>query len=343
MFPIHSITTPLIPHMRIPPRSRCRQIAICLGSFLTVGFASSAEPAGPAALIPLPASVTAIEGGFTLGPETVISVAEPELDTAKTLAAAIERATGIKANIRPESKPSTGNHAIVFHLDGSDASLGDEGYKLEVTTGSVSITAAKSAGLFYGMQTLRQMLPLGPVAGQNNYQLACVSIKDAPRFAWRGYMLDSARHFITKNTILSLLDALAMAKINVFHWHLTDDEAWRLPISRYPVLVDSEVARIGGSTQATGHYSASDVREIVERAKQLHITIVPEIEMPSHATRAVSALPDAACLGADGKPLSPGSTPVFCLGSDKAITALQDILLETMALFPNSPHPPWRR
>jgi hexosaminidase len=338
MFPFRPITTPLIPHMKIPPRLRCRQIAICLGSFLMTGFASSAEPAGPAALIPLPASVTAIEGGFSLGPETVISVAESELDTARTLAAAIERSTGIKASVRPELKPSPGNHSIVLHLDGSDASLGDEGYKLEVTTDSVSITAAKSGGLFYGMQTLRQMLPLGPVAGQNNYPLACVSIKDAPRFAWRGYMLDSARHFISKNTILSLLDALAMAKINVFHWHLTDDEAWRLPISKYPRLVEPPVAMIGGSTQAMGHYSASDVREIVERAKQLHITIVPEIEMPGHSIHAVSVLPDAACLGEDGKPLPPGATREFCLGSDPAITALQDILVETMALFPNSPH-----
>lgn len=337
MFPTHT-TTRLIPHMKISSRSRCRQIAICLGSFLTIGFASSAEPAGPAALIPLPASVTAIEGGFTLGPEMLISVAESELDTAKTLAAAIERSTGIKANIRPESKPSPGNHSIVLHLDGSDASLGDEGYKLEVTTSSASITAAKSAGLFYGMQTLRQMLPLGPVAGQTKYQLACVSVKDAPRFAWRGYMLDSARHFITKNTILRLLDALAMAKINVFHWHLTDDEAWRLPILKYPRLVDPGAVKIGGSTQAMGHYSASDLREIVERARQLHITIVPEIEMPSHAVCAVSVLPDAACLGADGKPLPPGASREICLGSDKAITALQDILVETMALFPNSPY-----
>ncbi len=320
------------------PRLRCLQIAICLGSLLMVGYAWSAAPTVPAVLIPLPVSVTAIEGCFTLGPETVILVAESQVDTAKTLAAAIERSTGIKADVRPESKPSREKNPIVLHLDGSDANLGDEGYKLEVTTNFISITAAKSAGLFYGMQTLRQMLPLGPVDGQTKYQLACVSIKDAPRFAWRGYMLDSARHFINKNTILSLLDALAMAKISVFHWHLTDDEAWRLPISKYPGLVDPSCAMIGGSTQAMGHYSASDLREIVERAKQLHITIVPEIEMPSHAACAVSVLPEASCLGADGKPLPPGASREICLGSDKAITALQDILLETMALFPNSPY-----
>jgi len=221
--------------MNKPRRFHCSQIATCLGSFLMIGFAWSAEPADPAVLIPLPVSVTAIEGSFTLGPETVISVAESGVDTAKMLAAAIASSTAIKASVRLESKPSPGNNSIVFHLDSSDPSLGDEGYKLEVTPNGVSITAAKSAGLFYGMQTLRQMLPLGPVDGQTKYQLACVSIKDAPRFAWRGYLLDSARHLITKNTILCLLDALAMAKINVFHWHLTDDEAWRCPSPNTPV------------------------------------------------------------------------------------------------------------
>ncbi len=225
-----------------------------------------------------------------------------------------------------------------YHSDQYNNNTIDFLYEQTTALSLLTNCAAKSAGLFYGMQTLRQMLPLGLVNGQSSYQLACVSIKDAPRFAWRAYLLDSARHFITKNTILSLLDALAMAKINVFHWHLTDDEAWRLPISNYPGLVDSSVARIGGSTQAMGHYSASDVREIVERAKQLHITIVPEIEMPGHATRAVSVIPEPACLGADGKPLPPGAPRESCLGSDKAIAALQDILLETMAHFPNSPY-----
>lgn len=324
--------------MNKPLRLRCPQIAAAITSLSMVGHAWSATPPVPPVLIPLPVSVTAIEGGFSLNPETVICAAESEVDAAKMLAAAIARSTGIKADVRLESKPSPGANSIVFQLDDPDASLGDEGYKLEVTTNFVSITAAKRAGLFYGMQTLCQMLPLAPVAGQNKYPLACVSIKDAPRFAWRGYMLDSARHFISKNTILSLLDALAMAKINVFHWHLTDDEAWRLPISKYPRLIDPEAVNVGGSTQVMGHYSASDVAEIVERAKQLHITIVPEIEMPGHSIRAVSVLPDAACLGADGKPLPPGATREFCLGSDQAITALQDILLETMALFPNSPH-----
>ena len=147
------------------------------------------------------------------------------------------------------------------------------------------------------MQTFRQMLPLSRVRGQAEYPLVCISIEDAPRFVWRGYLLDSARHFIAKTTVLELLDALAAFKINVFQWHLTDDSAWRLAISKYPQLVKPAAIQGNAYTQAMGHYSASDIREIVNRAKQLHITIVPEIEMPSHAMQAASMLPEASCLG----------------------------------------------
>jgi hexosaminidase len=113
------------------------------------------------------------------------------------------------------------------------------------------------------MQTIHQLLPLGPVRGQAEYPLACATIEDTPRFGWRGYLLDSARHFIAKTTVLSLLDALAAVKINVFHWHLTDDSAWRLAISKYPQLVTPAGIQGGAYTQAMGYYSASDVREIV--------------------------------------------------------------------------------
>ena len=301
-------------------------------------FAWPAATPAPIALMPLPAKITRLEGSFVLGPKTVIRVSKPEVETARILADAIARSTGLKTGVRTETKPTLRNDAILLSLDVARASLGDEGYTLEVTPKGVRITAAKSAGLFYGMQTLRQLLPLRPVQGQTEYPLACVSIEDTPRFGWRGYLLDSSRHFVTKSTVLELLDALAMIKINVFHWHLVDDQAWRLAISKYPRLVEPADDKSGDSTQAMGYYSASDVREVVERAQRLHITIVPEIEMPSHATQAASVLPEASCLGADGKPLPAGATREICLGSDKAIAELQDILVETMALFPNSPY-----
>jgi hexosaminidase len=309
-----------------------------LGSLLMAGLAWPAAQPAPPVLIPLPARFTTLEGSFVLGPKTVIQVAKPEADTARLLADAIARSTGLKTRVRTESKPTLRRGAIILSLDQARRSLGDEGYTLEVTPKGVLITAAKSAGLFYGMQTFRQLLPLGPVPGQTEYSLACVSLEDSPRFGWRGYLLDSSRHFITKTTVLDLLDAMAMIKLNVFHWHLVDDQAWRLAISKYPRLVEPLAIPGGDFTQAMGHYSASDVREVVERAKRLHITIMPEIEMPSHATQAASVLAEASCLGADGKPLAPGTTRELCLGSDKALEQLQDILVETMSLFPNSPY-----
>jgi hexosaminidase len=324
--------------MRCPQRAQCLCFTIALGTLLLAAIACpAASPAAPV-LIPLPARFTSLEGSFVLGRKMVIQVAKPEADTARLLADAIARSTGLQPRIRIESKPAPRNGAITLSLDPARVSLGDEAYNLEVTARGVRITAANSAGLFYGMETFRQLLPLRPVPGQTEHPLACVSIEDTPRFGWRGYLLDSARHFISKATVLHLLDALAMVKINVFHWHLVDDQAWRLAIAKYPRLVEPLAIKGGGSTQAMGYYSASDVREIVERAKCLHIVIVPEIEMPSHARQAASVLPEASCLGADGKPLPAGATREICLGSDKAIEALQDVLLETMTLFPNSPY-----
>jgi len=321
------------------PRSRNPYLVAALGVLLSTRAAVvAAEPPAPPVLIPLPVEFTRLEGSFVLGPKTVIHVAKPEADAAGILADAITRSTGLKPRVRAESRPALRNGAIVLSLDSARANLGDQGYALEITPKSVRIVAAKSAGLFYGMQTLRQLLPLRPVPGQTEYALAGVSITDVPRFGWRGYLLDSSRHFVAKTTVLNLLDALAMAKINVFQWHLVDDQAWRLAIAKYPRLVEPVVPESAGSTQGMGYYSASDVREIVERARRLHITIVPEIEMPSHATQAASVLPEASCLGADGKPLPPGSTREICLGSDRAIAALQDILIEVMAMFPNSPY-----
>jgi hexosaminidase len=332
------MTMPFTCFMRLLLRARHPYLIAALGSLVLTSFAWPAAPPTSPALIPLPARFTMLEGRFVLGPKTLIRVAQPEADTARILADAIMRSTGFKIRVRRESKPTLRNGDILLSLDSARVSLGDEGYRLEVTPKGVRITATKSAGLFYGMQTLRQMLPLGPVHGRTEYQLACVNVEDTPRFSWRGYLLDSSRHFIAKTTVLELLDALAMVKINVFQWHLVDDQAWRLAIAKYPRLVEPLAIKSGGSTQAMGYYSASDVREIVERAKRLHITIVPEIEMPSHATQAASVLPEASCLGADGKPLPPGATREICLGSDKAIEELQDVLVETMALFPNSPY-----
>lgn len=305
---------------------------------LLAAAAFGAEQPAASGLIPRPAKVVAGEGSFTLSSETVIHADRADADTATVLVDAVARATGLRLQVDIQDKPAAGDGTIALVIDTHRKNLGDEGYELKITPKGVSIIAARTAGLFYGVQTLRQMLPAAPVQGQATYAVACVSIEDVPRFGWRGYMLDSSRHFVRKATILNLLDALAMFKINVFHWHVVDDQAWRLAISKYPDLVKPIPGSSNESSQAEGYYTAEDVREVVERAKRLHIMIVPEIEMPSHATQAASVLPDGSCLGADGKPLPAGTTREICLGSDKAIQALQDVLVETIKLFPDSPY-----
>ncbi len=314
------------------------RLAAMLGVLLMAGFSSSGAQAPGPALIPLPGKFTPLEGSFVLGPKTAIHTAKSATNEAQILAMAIARSTGLRPRVIAKAKPVPKDGIVSLTLDATRGSLGAEGYTLEITPKRTTITAASSAGLLYGVQTLRQLLPLRPVAGQTEYPLACVRIEDTPRFGWRGFLLDSSRHFVSKTTVLNLLDALALFKINVFHWHLVDDEAWRLALSKYPQLVKPVDIKDGTSTQAEGYYSATDVGEIVARARRLHIMIVPEIEMPSHATQAASVLAEASCLGADGRPLPPGATREICLGSDKAIEQLQDILVETMALFPDSPY-----
>lgn len=316
---------------------RDRLIAL-LGCLVMAGRVWPAEQTPIPALIPLPVKYAASEAGFVLASNSVIRVSQTEACAAMVLADLLARSTGVKLGIRIESEPAARDGGVALRLDTTCAHLGEEGYVLEVAPMGISITAARSAGLIRGAQTLVQLLPAEPGAVQGECRPQCARIEDMPRFGWRGYLLDSSRHFITKQTILKLLDALAMFKINVFHWHMTDDQAWRLAIGKYPRLVELVSGSWNASSQAEGYYSGDDVREIVERARRLHIMIVPEIEMPSHATQAATVITEGSCLGADGKPLPPGATREICLGSDKAIAELQDILVQTMALFPDSPY-----
>jgi hexosaminidase len=317
------------------PRRSLVSVVLALVALPALGDQPSAAPPD---LIPLPERLTVTEGSFTVGAKTTIWATKSEQDVASMLAEAISRGCGIRPRVRRGSPPAGLSDAVSLVVDPELGPLGDEGYTLSVTPNHIRIAALTNAGLFYGVQTLRQLLPVAPPKGRSLCAVGCLEIEDVPRFGWRGFMLDCSRHFVKKRTVLALLDALAQFKINRFHWHLADDNAWRLAIRKYPELVKPAPINAGWYTQSAGYYSERDVREVVAAAKRLHIVVIPEIEMPSHETQAASVLPDACCLGPDGKPLPPGSTREFCLGSDKAITELQDILLETMALFPDSPY-----
>ena len=218
-----------------------------------------------------------------------------------------------------------------------------ESYTLSVTPQQIEIRATSGAGLFYGMQTLLQLMQ---PAGTGSYSVVSVEIEDTPRFAYRGLMLDVSRHFSTKEFIKKQIDALAYYKINRLHLHLTDAAGWRLEIKKYPLLTDFAAWRTdptwkkwwnGGRKYlrydepgaSGGYYTQDDIREILEYARQHYITVIPEIEMPSHSEEVLAAYPQLSCSG------EPYKNSDFCVGNEETFTFLENVLTEVMELFPS--------
>lgn len=218
-----------------------------------------------------------------------------------------------------------------------------ESYTLSVTSQRIDIRATSGAGLFYGMQTLLQLMQ---PAGTGSYSVVSVEIEDTPRFAYRGLMLDVSRHFSTKEFIKKQIDALAYYKINRLHLHLTDAAGWRLEIKKYPLLTDFAAWRTdptwkkwwnGGRKYlrydepgaSGGYYTQNDIREILEYARQHYITVIPEIEMPSHSEEVLAAYPQLSCSG------EPYKNSDFCVGNEETFTFLENVLTEVMELFPS--------
>ena len=218
-----------------------------------------------------------------------------------------------------------------------------ESYTLSVTSQRIEIRATSGAGLFYGMQTLLQLMQ---PASTGSYSVPSVEIEDTPRFAYRGLMLDVSRHFSTKEFIKKQIDALAYYKINRLHLHLTDAAGWRLEIKKYPLLTDFAAWRTdptwkkwwnGGRKYlrydepgaSGGYYTQDDIREILEYARQHYITVIPEIEMPSHSEEVLAAYPQLSCSG------EPYKNSDFCIGNEETFTFLENVLTEVMELFPS--------
>ena len=234
--------------------------------------------------------------------------------------------------------------AEISIVNNADPALGNEGYELHITPAAVTLAANSPAGIFYGQQTLRQLRAADGT-------LPCCGIWDKPRFGWRGLMMDVSRHFFTKDEIKHFLDVMAAHKLNVFHWHLVDDQGWRIEIKKYPRLTDIGAWRRGigfgldaGASRNYGvdgryggFYTQDDVREIVAHATSRHITVVPEIEMPGHSTAAVAAHPEFSCSGGPYSVDISGGIfgGIFCAGQDAAFTFLENILAEVIALFPS--------
>lgn len=302
------------------------------------------------AVIPQPASIRPADGAFTLSGATRISVTSQTEALGRTAQEYFCPATGFEL---PIVRTGSAN-SIELRLDGRLAELGEEGYKLTVKKDRVEIKGFRPAGVFYGLQTLRQLFPAtifrkSPAAGVA-WTIGCVEIEDAPRFGWRGAMIDSSRHFMPKEFLLKFIDLIALHKLNRFHWHLTDDNGWRIEIKRYPGLTergsgtDFSAMNPSGATRSInqlpgGYYTQDDVREIVAYAAKRFITVIPEIEMPGHAKAAIAAYPE---YGNANQIRESGDAEFAKKMWDnvynvepQTIQFLKDVLDEVLALFPS--------
>lgn len=300
---------------------------------------------GPVAIVPRPAHYRPASGAFSLNAQTKIAVSDATRELGNQLQGYLTPATGLPLEISRRA----GANTISLVLDRRLEVLGPEGYRLKVRPDRVEIRGGGPAGVFYGIQTLRQLLPPDVFrrskVAKAEWSLPALDIEDRPRFGWRGLHLDVARNFVPKESVLKMLDLMALHKLNSFHWHLTDDQGWRIEIKQYPKL--TSIGAFRKDTMLTydpptytgkphgGFYTQDDVREVVAYAAARHITVVPEIEMPGHAQAAIAAYPE---LGNVSTPLEVGTKwgvieNVFN-AEDSTIAFLQNVLSEVIDLFP---------
>jgi len=305
-------------------------------------------------IIPKPVKYSHRNGYFQITPKTVVCLSEKSLEMQKIAKHFIDRIYKVsKIKIKLIESSENCSNIIIFSLN--ETNLGSERYKLEITPEKVEINTEAMNGIFYCLQSLYQLLP-AEIFGEEFIDkpliLQCYEIIDYPRFGWRGMHLDVSRHFFDVEFIKKYIDYLAMHKMNIFHWHLTDDNGWRIEIKKYPKLTeigawrapragidwrDCKPQQPGEQTTYGGYYTQAEVKEIVQYAKDRFITIVPEIEMPGHTSEVLAAYPN---LGCTGGPYSVATgtywpnTDIFCAGNEQIFTFLENVLNEVMELFP---------
>ncbi|QEC53054.1 beta-N-acetylhexosaminidase [Anseongella ginsenosidimutans] len=328
-------------------------ILICLFSSSALIAQDRNIRIGEVLVIPEPLQLQMQKGDFTLSSQSRIYVdgQSPELKAiGEQLAAHFSLHAGL--HLRLTNLPLTGgvpagvSNAIFLTMAGAADSLGEEGYSLNVRPESITIKANTPQGIFYGVQSLYQLLPRDLRAG-SAFAIPSVSVIDKPRFVWRGMMLDAGRYFYSVDFIKKFIDYLAMHKMNTFHWHLTEDHGWRIEIKKYPRLTEIGATREGTQrshsredvdrTPHSGYYSQEEIREVVAYAKQRYVTVVPEIEMPGHSLAALAAYPELSCTGGPFEmPLYWGiRQDIFCAGNEATFHFLEDVLSEVAALFPS--------
>jgi len=291
-------------------------------------------------IIPIPNELTLEKGVFILDKNVSLYADTKLAAIADFFNAYLKENVGYSLNL--QSKPAT--KAILFKLD--ETIENEEGYELMVDTSQISIKAKTAKGAFYAMQTFRQLLP--PTIESDQIAIRNVNIKDAPRFVYRGMHLDVARHFFSVNFIKKYIDMMALLKMNTFHWHLTDDQGWRIEIKQYPELQkvaafreETLIGHYNDSPQQFdgkkygGFYTQEEVKEIVNYASERQITVIPEIEMPGHAQAAIAAYPKLGCTGEKIKVATKWGVfeDIYC-PTEETFTFLEHVLDEVMPLFP---------
>ena len=317
---------------------RNRYAKVCL--FLWVlGMCLTAHSLKAQSVIPVPLKMEQGTGCFLLSENTRLYINLQGLE-AQLLENCLQ---ALPVHLKKGKKKDTQNILSLLITEKNHQLPSPESYTLSVTPQQILIRATSGAGLFYGMQTLLQ---LAQPSGAGSYSIASVEIEDTPRFAYRGLMLDVSRHFSTKEFIKKQIDALAYYKINRLHLHLTDAAGWRLEIKKYPLLTEFAAWRTdptwkqwwnGGRKYVRfdapgaygGYYTQDDIREILEYARQHYITVIPEIEMPSHSEEVLAAYPQLSCAG------EPYKNSDFCVGNEETFMFLENVLTEVMELFPS--------
>lgn len=318
-------------------------LSLVLSLFVATGFATDASYD----VIPLPQSIVMVKGkSFILNSNTTIFCSSKDdlmQKNACFLSCYIADLTGLKLKVS-DIKPKKGNY-IELLLNNKNIK-GKEAYTININNKNIKISGFTSAGVFYGVQTLRKSLPICN-AINNPIVLPAAEIKDAPRFKYRGMMLDCSRHFFSIDFIKKFIDLIALHNMNTFHWHLNDDQGWRIEIKKYPKLVEIGSVRTGtvmgrnsdvdDSIKYGGYYTQEQCREIVEYARQRHITVIPEIDMPGHMKAVLASYPN---LGCTGGPYKVGHNwgvyyDVLCIGNEDTFKFVEGVLDEIIDIFPS--------
>ncbi|MDB4884375.1 MAG: hypothetical protein JWL95_3141 [Gemmatimonadetes bacterium] len=326
--------------------ARVGGLARCLAPFLVVAChnvapVTSVAPSGPS-VIPAPTSMR-VEGTapFLITAATpIVAEGDAAVGVARSLASLMRPSTGMPLRIVPAADGSSGP-AIQLALRADSSVATDESYDLVVTSAGVRLSASRPAGLFRGIQTLRQLLPAGVEShmklGSTAWAIPAVTIKDSPRFPWRGAMLDVARHFFTVKEVKQFIDVLALYKMNVLHLHLSDDQGFRIAIASRPRLTEiGSVTQVGGGEG--GFYTKADYAELVRYAGERFVTVVPEVDMPGHTNAVLSAYPSASCSVRSSSPYAGTDVgwSTFCVDSAESYAIVDDIIREISAMTPGA-------